>query len=42
MDITGEIGGGPCKLGFAITDVLAGLYCTNGLLAALYSRERTG
>lgn len=42
MDITGEVGGQPSKLGFAITDVLAGLYSTSGILAALYNRERTG
>ncbi|KRX07234.1 Cyclic nucleotide-binding protein [Pseudocohnilembus persalinus] len=42
MFITGEQNGQPSKLGFAITDVLAGLYSTTGLLAALYNREKTG
>lgn len=42
MAITGEKNGEPSKLGFAITDVLTGLYSTNGILSALYNREKTG
>jgi len=42
MAITGEPGGRPMKVGVALVDVLAGLYCANGLQAALLHRERTG
>jgi crotonobetainyl-CoA:carnitine CoA-transferase CaiB-like acyl-CoA transferase len=42
MSITGEPDGAPMKAGAALTDVMTGLYACNGVLAALYQRERTG
>ena len=42
MSITGEPGGRPMKVGVALVDVLAALYCANGIQAALLHRERTG
>ena len=42
MSITGEPEGRPMKIGVALVDVLAGLYCANGVQAALLHRERTG
>ncbi|KAA1055322.1 CaiB/BaiF CoA transferase family protein [Azospirillum argentinense] len=46
MSITGqpdaEAGGGPVKVGVAVTDVFTGLYATIGVLGALGHRDRTG
>ncbi|MBS0266674.1 MAG: CoA transferase, partial [Planctomycetes bacterium] len=42
MSITGEAAGPPMKLGVAISDITAGLFATNSILAALLARERTG
>ncbi len=46
MSITGEPdgapGGGPMKVGVAITDVLTGMYAAVAVLAALAHRDRTG
>ena len=46
MSITGqpdgEAGGGPVKVGVAVTDVFTGLYATIGVLGALAHRDRTG
>lgn len=46
MSITGlpdgEEGGGPLKVGVALTDVLTGLHAVAGILAALAWRERSG
>ena len=42
MSITGEPEGSPQKVGVAITDIVAGLYSTIGILAALEQRNRTG
>lgn len=46
MSVTGrqddEPGAGPQKAGVAVTDILAGLYATVGVLAALSHRDRTG
>jgi crotonobetainyl-CoA:carnitine CoA-transferase CaiB-like acyl-CoA transferase len=42
MSITGEPGGEPQKVGVALVDVLAGLYATVGILAALEHRRHTG
>ncbi len=46
MSITGrpdaEAGGGPLKVGVALTDVLTGLYATVGILAALARRATSG
>jgi crotonobetainyl-CoA:carnitine CoA-transferase CaiB-like acyl-CoA transferase len=46
MSITGERddlpGGGPQKVGIAITDVMAGMYASLAIAAALLHRERSG
>ncbi|GAB7550167.1 CaiB/BaiF CoA-transferase family protein [Cupriavidus sp. 8B] len=46
MSITGrpdeEDGGGPVKVGVAVTDVMTGLYATVAVLSALAFRDRTG
>lgn len=46
MSITGrpdgEAGGGPLKVGVALTDVLTGLYATVAVLAALQRRQASG
>ena len=42
MSITGEPGGTPVKCGVPIADLAVGLIATNGVLAALIARERTG
>jgi len=42
MSITGEPGGEPQKVGVALVDVLAGLFSTVGILAALRHRDATG
>ena len=42
MSITGEADGPPMKLGVAISDITAGLFACNSILAALYARERSG
>jgi crotonobetainyl-CoA:carnitine CoA-transferase CaiB-like acyl-CoA transferase len=42
MAINGEPSGTPQKYGVAISDLLAGTYATQAILAALYARERTG
>jgi crotonobetainyl-CoA:carnitine CoA-transferase CaiB-like acyl-CoA transferase len=42
MSITGEPDGEPQKVGVALVDVLAGLYSTVGILAALEHRRATG
>jgi crotonobetainyl-CoA:carnitine CoA-transferase CaiB-like acyl-CoA transferase len=42
MSITGEADGEPQKVGVALVDVLAGLFATVGILAALRHREATG
>jgi crotonobetainyl-CoA:carnitine CoA-transferase CaiB-like acyl-CoA transferase len=46
MSITGEAdekpGGGPQKVGVAVTDILTGLYATIGILAALTERDKSG
>ncbi|HYD30855.1 MAG TPA: CaiB/BaiF CoA-transferase family protein [Azospirillaceae bacterium] len=38
----GEPGGGPVKVGVAVTDIFTGLYATIGIQAALTHRDRTG
>jgi crotonobetainyl-CoA:carnitine CoA-transferase CaiB-like acyl-CoA transferase len=42
MSVTGEGGGEPVKCGVPIADLAAGLYASNGILAALLARARTG
>ncbi|MBK1664556.1 CoA transferase [Rhodospirillum rubrum] len=46
MSVTGEpdgvAGGGPMKVGVAVTDILTGLYAAFGILAALRHAEATG
>lgn len=45
MSITGPAdgaAGGPQKVGVAISDILAGMYATTAILAALHSRNQTG
>jgi crotonobetainyl-CoA:carnitine CoA-transferase CaiB-like acyl-CoA transferase len=46
MSVTGQPdgapGGGPVKVGVAITDILTGMYAATAILAALAWRERTG
>ena len=42
MSITGAVDGDPQKVGVAVVDVLAGLFSTTGILAALHERERSG
>jgi CoA:oxalate CoA-transferase len=42
MSITGESGGPPVRVGASIGDIVAGMYLAQGVLAALYQRERTG
>jgi len=46
MSITGqpdgEPGGGPVKVGVAVTDVFTGLYAAIGIMGALAHRDRTG
>jgi formyl-CoA transferase len=38
----GEPGGGPQRVGVAVTDLLTGMYAVSGILAALIDRSRTG
>ena len=42
MSVTGPPGGGPWRAGIAISDTAAGTFLAQGVLAALYARERTG
>ena len=42
MSVTGDPDGPGYRMGVAITDMVAGLYCAQGLTAALLARERTG
>lgn len=41
MDSTGEPAS-PSKVGFSITDVVSGLFMVQGVMFALYNREKTG
>jgi crotonobetainyl-CoA:carnitine CoA-transferase CaiB-like acyl-CoA transferase len=42
MDMTGSPDGDPTRVGVAITDYLAGLYASQGILLALLDRQRSG
>lgn len=39
MGITGEMGGGPVRIGAPISDFASGLFALSGILAALHARE---
>src|SRR5438045_2614645 len=42
MSITGAEGGPPFRLGVAIGDIATGMFAVQGILAALFARERQG
>ena len=42
MSITGEPDGEPMKVAVAISDIVAGLFASSAVLAALHERERSG
>jgi crotonobetainyl-CoA:carnitine CoA-transferase CaiB-like acyl-CoA transferase len=42
MSFTGEPDGGPMRYPIAIADMTCGMYSAMGILAALYTREKTG
>ena len=42
MHVTGEVDGGPSKVGSAVVDKLTGLYAAIGILAAVEERRETG
>src|SRR5437763_15423209 len=42
MSVTGEEDGRPLKVGAAVIDLVCGLLCATGILAALHERDRTG
>lgn len=42
MSITGEVGGGPVKMGLSVADLGAGMLGAIGILMALEARHRTG
>jgi crotonobetainyl-CoA:carnitine CoA-transferase CaiB-like acyl-CoA transferase len=42
MSVTGPADGSPHRLGLAIADLGTALFATQGILAALFARERTG
>jgi len=42
MSVTGAPDGPPFKMGVSIADITCGMYAVQGILAALYHRERTG
>ncbi|WP_425102024.1 CaiB/BaiF CoA transferase family protein [Tropicibacter sp. S64] len=42
MSITGEKGRDPVRVGASIGDIVAGMFLAQGVLAALYDREKTG
>ncbi|HET6964164.1 MAG TPA: CoA transferase [Acidimicrobiales bacterium] len=42
MAVTGPPGGGPWRVGVAVSDVVAGTFLAQGVIAALFARERTG
>jgi crotonobetainyl-CoA:carnitine CoA-transferase CaiB-like acyl-CoA transferase len=42
MSITGAAGGPPFRLGVAIGDIATGMFAVQGILAALFARERVG
>ena len=42
MAITGPSGAGPWRVGVAVSDSVAGTFLAQGVIAALFARERTG
>ncbi len=42
MEVTGEAGGPPLKVGERIADVIAGINAAFGIMVALFHRQRTG
>ncbi len=42
MSVTGEADGGPLRMGVSLTDIVAGLFASQAILAALYHRRETG
>ncbi|NQZ99287.1 MAG: CoA transferase [Myxococcales bacterium] len=42
MSVTGPPGSGPWRAGIAVSDTAAGTFLTQGILAALIARDRTG
>jgi crotonobetainyl-CoA:carnitine CoA-transferase CaiB-like acyl-CoA transferase len=42
MSVTGPPGSGPWRVGVAVTDSVAGAYLAQGVIAALFARERSG
>lgn len=42
MSVTGEVDGPPQKVGVAIADIMAGMYATTAILAAVVARRETG
>jgi formyl-CoA transferase/CoA:oxalate CoA-transferase len=42
MSVTGAAEGPPYRLGVAISDIVAGLFTAQGIMAALFARERDG
>jgi len=42
MTITGEKGRGPMRVGIALADLAGGIFAAQGILMALYERERSG
>lgn len=42
MSLTGEKSGPPTKVGTSIADIVSGMYAAQGILLALYAREKSG
>jgi crotonobetainyl-CoA:carnitine CoA-transferase CaiB-like acyl-CoA transferase len=42
MSVTGPPGSGPWRTGIAVSDTVAGTFLAQGIIAALFARERTG
>lgn len=42
MSVTGEADGDPMRMGVSLTDIIAGLFAGQAILAALYHRKETG
>ena len=42
MSITGLPGHGPVRAGIPLADLSSGIFCAQGILLALFDRERTG